>query len=394
MPNFTLQVVLKFQPGKARFVRSRALVFLAFTWVPNHSRHALQKLRIAIREFASTIQRPREVGLLALVCIALSIRVSMATPAFANPDEGAHYLRAYEVRKLRLVNRDGRQGVRFPCKDYVALTKNFPVPFQEKNGHAYVNKDKPKCSVHSMNTAAAYPFVAYLSSSLWVRLGDALGWPIETDLVASRITNGILGVLAMVLGLLAVDKLRYVLAFVFLLPMSFWQRSALSPDALMLSAQFVFTCFVVRMAEQRNVERGLDWFVLMVSAVLIASSKGAYAFMCLCTFVLWSLRPDHQSRAAYAARLASPFLLGYAISKIWGWLGQMSYELPVHEWGWNASAQSAYIEAHPWEFLQLLFDNVSSAWQLLGQLCIHGVFVSQLAQGVISEVDPVFWTSA
>src|SRR5206468_4934122 len=57
------------------------------------------------------------VGLLALAATLLG---AWRFGPFANPDEGAHYLRAYEVSRGHLLNLDERHnGIGIACADYL-----------------------------------------------------------------------------------------------------------------------------------------------------------------------------------------------------------------------------------------------------------------------------------
>lgn len=326
-----------------------------------------------------------EVWLLFAVASCLVLVVSFATPPFSNPDEGAHYLRAYEVRKLRLVNYPGRWGVRVPCLEYLTVAKKYaPMAFVQEDVEQRL--ERPNCRAKSFNSANTYSPVGYLASAAVLRIGDLFHASVEDKLSWARAVNGLLGCLAMLLGLLAVERLRALLALGYLLPMGFWQRAALSVDSLLLSAQFLFVCYFVRMAEQRDVESKRCWRLLWACAFAIGTTKGPYALTCLCTLALWPLRPAGVPWWRIGVRLVSPTVIAAGCHFAWSQVAQLAYPLPFGQWGANPVQQRRLIAAEPVKYLKMLADHVWNGIGWLREMCLHAAWASGDVATVVATV--------
>ncbi|HDT2133832.1 TPA: hypothetical protein ACLLIE_000191 [Enterobacter roggenkampii] len=55
--------------------------------------------------------------------VIVVVAFSLLKKPFGNPDEGAHFLRAYEVSHFHLINREGDIGVGINCQDYFSAAK-------------------------------------------------------------------------------------------------------------------------------------------------------------------------------------------------------------------------------------------------------------------------------
>ncbi|WPB78938.1 DUF2142 domain-containing protein [Archangium violaceum] len=308
-----------------------------------------------VHPLLQSMRREKAVWGLFILCVVLSLRVSSVTPPFQNPDESAHYLRAYEISQGHFVNWRGHVGADMSCADYVVVAKQYgPVAnFQQQ---AVDNLGDPACTVKSINTAGLYPAPGYLLSGLMLKVGEWKNWSAPAKLKAARKANGLVGCLFMLVGLLSIQHFRVLFAWACLLPMSFWQRSALSTDSLLLGAAFLFVCWVVRLVEREQRPTRADWAVLLGTAALIGSTKGLYGVICASALVLLWQRPPEMGFWKWAAMLSTPGLVAIGVAGAWAKVGDPSLIYLGN--GANPGAQLAFMGQHPGQFLGILFGQM------------------------------------
>jgi uncharacterized membrane protein len=309
-----------------------------------------------MKEFLTdSLRRNPTIWLLFVVCLGLNVWVSVVYPPFSNPDEGTHYLRAFEVRKLRFINRPGKWGVRMPCADYILIGQRYG-PLAYFNEDAIRRSSQPRCGAKTINSAGTYAPIGYVPSAIALRAGEIANWSVETRLRLARTLNGSLGCLVMLVGLLAIKSLRAPFALSFLLPINFWQRAALSADSLLLSANFLFMCWLARLAERGGRIQRLDWAVLLGSAATIGSTKGAYGLLCFSLLALWSRVPEGISARLFRLSLFAPGVLALALARYWSSVADPTYVYPIP--GVDMAKQSAFIASDPLTFASILAENV------------------------------------
>lgn len=333
---------------------------------------------------ASIRDAPEVWGLFA-VSVALSVRAGLVTPAFCNPDEAAHYLRAFEVRRLHLLNRVGDARASMRCGEYLAVTQTC-APVAWFQTAAAERAGVPDCRVPTTNTAGTYPPVPYAVSALLIWIGELRHWGVGSKLAAARLGNGVMACLFLLFGLLGVRQFRILFALVWLWPMAFWQRSALSTDWLLLGSSFLFVCWIVKIVEGGAGGSRKDWTVLVFMAALIGSTKSPYVFIGLSTFVLFGRRPEGISRWVWAAMLSSPFVVAAAMAMLWGGLADPALQYLGN--GASPGEQAAFVLTHPHNFVAAVLKGLGDSGVDWLRQMIGGSFtwISESVTGVITSI--------
>ena len=228
------------------------------------------------------------VGFILLFLVGTGIAYRQAS--FLMPDEGAHYLRAYEVSHLHLINYRGAVGVDIPCNEYlVAAQKYNRIPnIQQK---AIDGQGDPSCRVKTVNTAGTYSFVPYIPAAVALFVAEKLNWQVENRLIVARVANFSIWFSLLFYGLLLVTKGRMLMACFVVMPSFFWQLVALSADGATLSSCLLYVCLVLRIAQQEMKITPKLVIAMVLVAVLIGASKGVYALVGLLSFALWDRLP-------------------------------------------------------------------------------------------------------
>ena len=120
--------------------------------------------------------------------ILCGVGIGLRQAPFNMPDEGAHYLRAYEVSHLHLVNFRGAAGVDIPCNEYLVAAHQYNrIPAAQQK--AFDGQHDPACTVKSVNPAGAYSFVPYIPAAFALFVTEKLRWKVEKRLIAARVAN-------------------------------------------------------------------------------------------------------------------------------------------------------------------------------------------------------------
>ena len=186
-----------------------------------------------------------------LAWLATSIYAAGRMRPFSLPDESAHYLRAYEVSHLHLLNAVGDVGVMMPCLEYQQVgTANGPIYkyIDVAPMLADVSRTNP-CEVTTSNSAGTYSPLLYLFSALGFVVADQ----IQPDYVVrhhyGRIGNAIGNIVIIFLGLAMLRRLRPLFAAIAFIPMAVWLRSSLSADAITGALCFFYVCLLGHFVE-------------------------------------------------------------------------------------------------------------------------------------------------
>lgn len=289
-----------------------------------------------------------------LFLYGLGVSIATRQVPFSMPDEGAHYLRAYEVSKLHFINSPGSIGVDMPCSEYmVAAVKYNPIAHIQQK--AIAEQADTFCKVRTTNTAGTYSFVSYLPAALVLSLIEGLNWSTEDKFTAARVANFSVWFSILFLSLTLLNGGRILMACFMLMPSFFWQLVALSADGATFASCLAYVFLIIRVAQRKQTFTPAMIKLFVALAVFIGSSKGVYAPITLLIFGLWHYLPGrvwvHKlllfSLPVFAA-LATFLILTIASDSNLIYLGNNA----------NPELQLAYVLQNPFLFLDLVFKAV------------------------------------
>lgn len=290
-----------------------------------------------------------------LIFYGLGISIAIRQAPFHMPDEGAHYLRAYEVSKLHLINLPNSVGVDMPCGEYaVVAAKYYPIAFMQKN--AVDAQADLACKVRTVSTAGSYSFVPYIPAALALAIIEKFNLTTEGKLAAARIANFSVWFSVLFFSLLLLKGGRVLMGCLILMPSFFWQLVALSADGATVASCLAYVCFVLRIAQRKlHLTRGVIK-VLIALAVFIGASKGVYAPVALLAFGLWERLPS-KSWLYKLCVLSCPTLAALGI-----FLAQAALSDPHLVYlgnNANPTLQLSYVAQNPMTFIYLMTQSVS-----------------------------------
>lgn len=293
--------------------------------------------------------------LLGYVLLAIvGVQIALQQPVFFAPDEGAHYLRAYEISRRHWLNTPDKVGTSMACGDFYTVTQKYHLTARTQP-KAQAGKDDPNCTVLSINTAGAYSMVPYLPAAIALRLTRAQ--PVENRLRWARISNAVVWLAVIVCSLAWLQRGQLLMGSLVLLPGFFWQITMLSSDGATLASSFGLVCWIVGLRQRGQRLSNQDLAITCLLAALLGASKGVYAPLALLSWGLWS-QLDDRPRWWRCVLLSLPCLITVSVLGVFAAVADKSLVYLGN--GAQPSEQLAYILANPLLFIQTVCNSVIS----------------------------------
>jgi uncharacterized membrane protein len=249
----------------------------------------------------------------------LSCVIAWLTPPFSIPDEGAHYLRSFEVSRSHWVNRSGDVGIPMPCRDYLEVAKQegrVRVAFYQDIAEK-MQPNSAECLVSSVNSAGTYSPIPYIPAAFGIRIAEKFGYKVETRLKVGRIANAIVTSLICLLSTLAVQRYRLLLAAFVLLPMSMWLRASMSADALTIAISIGYMAYILHLVELKIPMTRRSIALLSLLAILLGSVKPVYGLLGFSSLILFKRSSEWRLNLVNMMALAVPGLAALIMGSMW-----------------------------------------------------------------------------
>lgn len=233
---------------------------------------------------------------------------AVLTPTLFIPDEAAHYLRAYEVSRLHLVNTPEMNGITMPCEEYLDVVLN---PAGERRvsrlDDVRDRLDDPGCRASTLNSANIYPALAYALPAIAFAGAELLGVSdARTKLVAGRVFNALLCCLIAFAGIRLSAANLGVVAVAFT-PAVLSQMGSLSADALQFALALRLSFLLVEVIFEG---RRTPWVEITLICAGLVLTKSTGVIFALVGPALLLLGPERRTRSDLVGALG---VLGLAV---------------------------------------------------------------------------------
>ncbi|MDQ1215327.1 DUF2142 domain-containing protein [Microbacterium arborescens] len=268
------------------------------------------------------------VGLAVVFCLAFTL----AVPAGFGLDEEHHTYRSWQVSRGVLepetISPRTQYGgtIPVPLIDYVIAGTDAAnagrgtgepwerhdialAPSYDRLGHVELDPTTPT-RVEEFTNASASSFVPYLPSAIGMRAATALGADVGGIVLAGKLVNAMVYVLAVAASLmiLARSRWKWLVGLVGLSPLSVFQASVISADTFSNAAALLFTALILRSRTLTARAPGLAAAVVL-AGLLVVLAKPTYILLLPLLFAVPSAVVSARSRLALTLRVASFLLL-------------------------------------------------------------------------------------
>ena len=288
---------------------------------------------------------------IACYCIAvLSVIIfSLVFRPFSSPDEGAHFLRAYEVSNGHFINTEGNVGQKISYNDYNVIAKKYnPIAY-------YQSECDPQfegCSVLSVNSAGAYPPIAYAFLSPSLIIGDVFNLTIENKLRLGRLMNALFCLSIAFFFAYKYSKENSIFIMFIMIPMVLILFSSFSADGvtILLSLLVILISYHHSFKEKKM----LNIYILLILAFLVGSTKYVYIITCGLPFIfLICEHIKNKSKLDYKEFSYTLLIASTAILTSIFWMAITDTSLVYLGNGANPVAQLTYVLHNPLEYVYI-----------------------------------------
>lgn len=308
-----------------------------------------------------------------VVALIWGVAQVFIVPPLQVPDEGDHWFRAWAMTDGQLTaDRQGMvtlPGVFAPTVDLytrvlVASGKErLPVSLDGQAGFSgyddLFNGSGPAGTVKVVSRVASYGPVGYLPQAAGVALGRLVGAPPLTCFYLARLANLLAAVALLFFAIRLAPFGKQLFLLLGLLPMTMYELSSASCDALTIAGAMFFTALVLS-ASTRDRLRRIDVALVLATAALLLNVKPGYWALVLLVLLIRPAQLGGRGRylaflAGNAVVVAGVFLIVYLLT---------GTGARVQTVGGSAS-QLQFILHQPLGFLGIVWDNIQNnllAW--------------------------------
>lgn len=287
-----------------------------------------------------------------ITLLAVGIYVAVRQPVFFAPDEGAHYLRAYEISQGHWINSPGNVGTEISCQEFYVASQKYHLTARTQPA-AEAGQNDPNCKVLSVNTAGTYSPVSYLPAA--AAFIATQGAPAEDRLRVGRIANVVTWLTVIMLSLLWLQRGRLLMGSLVVLPVFFWQITMLSADGATLAFGMALVCWVIGL-HQRGY--GVSTGDILVAAIFAGlMGKGVYAPLALLCWGLWN-QLEHRNALVRFILVNLP--CATAIGLLYLTASMADRSLIYLGNGAVPADQLAWILANPMAYLAVLWKTIQA----------------------------------
>lgn len=229
-----------------------------------------------------------------VVAIILGITFSLLNGPFQGPDENVHFYRAYqistgEIMEEHVGNKIGGYLPKSILKTYKEVSLNVafhtatPIDTNKFRKYLNVRLDKKNVAFEDFSTAAMYSPIVYIPQAIGIEIGKIFGLSPLILMYLGRISNLICWAIIVYIALKILPFKKLGMAFLALAPMSLYQASSLSSDAITNALAFLSIALILRYAFDEKLElRRKHLIYLFVLLVALSLCKQVYfAFVLL-----------------------------------------------------------------------------------------------------------------
>lgn len=290
-----------------------------------------------------------------------ALLLALALPPFQAPDEIDHYFHARYVARGGLIPTPvpgvGSGGV-IDHADFELVAAFHGIaahPTVRANRRMFdvaadVKKGLGK-EFHAFPGSAIYPPFAYFAPALGLKLADEIGLTRLQAFYVGRIANALLALIGAAAAIWLIPWGRWVLAFVFLLPMFIAQSASYSADATIFMLSGLALALIVHCAANPSARAN----GLMAAALIVAAVSSIRAPMVGLALPLAATAWLKNKRFAVVCLVlaVAPAVLWSVYTRTW----YVDERLKLLE-GFGAARQLSYLLEEPWRVLPLAWNTI------------------------------------
>jgi uncharacterized membrane protein len=281
----------------------------------------------------------------ALIAAPLIVFFAVNTPPFQIPDEGNHFLRAYQIAHGGFVGTGWWVDAAVP--NLITMYDELEIG-DHPEAHLTAETESAAQKIPwagkqvyaEFPNAAVVPPIGYIPQAIGVFVGERAGLSVFQTLRLSRLLNGAFALVSCVWALVLCRRGRFVLFTVLLMPTSLSLFASCSRDATAIIAAAIGCALVSRQLAERRAANVQTTVLLAVCFFTVAVLRPPYAAL-LMILLIPGLLPPYGRASSWPVAIALTGVLTIATA---GWL------VATSGWGdfdYDPLDQLRYLFHHP-----------------------------------------------
>ncbi len=336
------------------------------------------------------------------LAISLPVTIFFATqiPLTIGLDESIHISRAYNISRLNFYpNTDGSDGIPANLHDALVYFKEVNEtsilegkyserPFfkknyltelrkdQEYNNHKDSKLNSDHTKYYKYTSSGSYSPLIYSPYAASFSLATLLDLSVGNSIVLARLMGAVLGIAVTFAALYVARKHRFkwLLFCIALFPSTLYQFSVVTADTYCIAIAFLYLSMVIScIFDKQNINKRTI-ILLLIVGILLALAKINYVPLLLLAFLLpiKNIRITESKSISPVLTKSLLFVIPIFIALLFSLL--TSHPEYINAWGTGSpNNQIRFLASHPWYFLQVLYNSMSSASPAWGSN-MYGVF--------------------
>ena len=309
--------------------------------------------------------------------VIMGIIQFFAIPIFKTPDEGAHFLRSYELSMGYLVSEkkfddmnNAQVGRELPEALNFGSEVNWTnIKLYDLEKLAQYSIDQDKQTFIGFSNTALYAPATYLPQVLGIKLVSLFSNNALVIAYAARLFNWLITGLILLFAIHYIPIGKKLLFLVSFLPMNMQQFNSMSPDAFTFALCMGMVAFVLY--QKFSMIGKMKWYhyVLMYGLIIgLSQCKIVYIVFCALLFLIPMDR--FVSKKKYVMHVVVSIVIMLSICLIW--LNISSGMLIEFQPGVDSAQQVKNILSNPLEYVGIMIktvDTFGDSWlrQMLGE---------------------------
>lgn len=296
-----------------------------------------------------------------IIAIPIGLLYCITTPFGKIPDEITHATKAIDISRGHLIskaNENGEAELIYSQK----LDKIFSL--NNKTYEDYFESIKSENNediVYKFSNMALYSPICHLAPAIGIFITKIFSASLIIQLYAGRIMNLLLSIFLIYFAIKYIPFNKTLVMIIALLPISMQEFASLSSDALTIAISTFFIAYILHLRFDDNVKNltKKDWWILIISMIIVSMSKIVYLPLCLLVFLI----PENKlnSRKDKILKLGGLFI-GVTILNLL-WLVYSSRFLIEYNIGVNSKQQVLFILKNPIEYCFIMLRTLVTYFQ-------------------------------
>ncbi len=297
-----------------------------------------------------------------IISIPIGLLYCIATPFGKTPDEITHATKALDISYghfLSKANEDGEAELTYSKQldnIFSLNNKTYEDYFDSIN-----DKSNNEETVYKFSNMALYSPICHLSQAVGILITRLLGTDLIVQLYAGRIMNLLVSLFLIYFAIKYIPFNKILVILIALLPISMQEMASLSSDALTIAISLFYVAYILylRFDDNKLELNKKDWFILILSTLIVSMSKIVYLPLCLLLFLI----PERKlkSKKNKILKLGSLFIGVTVLNLLW--IAYSSRFLIEYNIGVNSKEQVLFILKNPIQYLFIMIRTLNIYFQ-------------------------------